>query len=132
MSRKAEYKQQNLDYIAQEAAKQDVNTLPEGVLYRVINAGDGATPSPTSVVSVYYKGRLINGRVFDDNTSNPCPEPFRLNEVIKGWQIALTHMKVGDKWEVTIPASLGYGSKTVDDIPRNSTLVFEIELVSIF
>ncbi len=132
MSRKEEYKQQNIEYLAKTALQPDVNKLPDGVLYRVINAGNGASPIATSVVSVFYKGRLINGRTFDDNTSNPCPEPFRLNEVIKGWQIALTHMKIGDKWEVIIPASQGYGSKTVDDIPRNSTLIFEIELVSIF
>lgn len=132
MSRKEEYKQLNLDFIAQKATKEGTLSLPGGLLYRVIKAGNGATPTSTSVVSVYYKGRLVNGRTFDDNTAQPCPEPFRLNEVIKGWQIALTHMKVGDKWEVIIPASQGYGSKTVDDIPRNSTLIFEIELVSIF
>lgn len=132
MSRKEEYKQHNIDFIAHAALQPDVNTLPGGILYKIINSGNGAIPTPTSVASVYYKGRLINGRTFDDNTSQPYPEPFRLNEVIKGWQIALTHMKVGDKWEVIIPASLGYGAKTVDDIPRNSTLIFEIELVSIF
>lgn len=132
MSRKEEYKQQNLDYLAQAASQPDVKSLQGGVLYRVINQGNGNSPSTTSVVSVYYKGSLINGRVFDDNMSSPCPEPFRLKEVIKGWQIALTNMKVGDKWEVIIPATQGYGSKTVDDIPRNSTLIFEIELVNIF
>lgn len=132
MSRKEEYKQLNLDFIAQEATKEGTLSLSGGLLYRVIKSGNGATPTSTSVVSVYYKGRLVNGRTFDDNTAQSCPEPFRLNEVIKGWQIALTHMKVGDKWEVIIPASQGYGSKTVDDIPRNSTLIFEIELVSIF
>lgn len=132
MSRKEEYKQQNIEYLVKTAAQPGVNKLPEGILYRIINNGNGASPTSTSVVSVFYKGRLINGRTFDDNTSNPCPEPFRLNEVIKGWQIALVNMKVGDKWEVIIPATQGYGSKTVDDIPRNSTLIFEIELVNIF
>lgn len=132
MSRKEEYKQQNIEYLVKTAAQPGVNKLPEGILYRIINNGNGASPTSTSVVSVFYKGRLINGRTFDDNTSNPCPEPFRLNEVIKGWQIALINMKVGDKWEVIIPATQGYGSKTVDDIPRNSTLIFEIELVNIF
>ena len=132
MSRKEEYKQQNIEYLVKTAAQPGVNKLPEGILYRIINNGNGASPTSTSVVSVFYKGRLINGRTFDDNTSNPCPEPFRLNEVIKGWQIALVNMKVGNKWEVIIPATQGYGSKTVDDIPRNSTLIFEIELVNIF
>ncbi len=132
MSRREDYKQQNLDYLIQEASKPETKTLQGGILYRIIKQGNGNSPLATNVVSVYYKGRLINGRVFDDNTTQPCPEPFRLNEVIKGWQIALPHMKIGDKWEVIIPASQGYGSRNVDDIPRNSTLIFEIELVNIF
>ena len=69
MSRKEEYKQQNLDYLAQVASQPGVKSLQGGVLYRVINQGNGNSPSSTSVVSVYYKGSLINGRVFDDNMS---------------------------------------------------------------
>ena len=132
MSKKEEYKQLNLKYIEDRKASGEMWTLPEGVLYRVIKEGDGIHPLSTSVVSVYYKGSLINGRVFDSNMSQPCPEPFRLNEVIEGWQVVLPHMKVGDRWEVVIPASLGYGSKGTDGIPRNSTLIFEIELVNVF
>lgn len=133
MSKKEEYKLQNLKFLEDYKQQDDVWTLPEGVMYRVITAGDGDTrPSSTSVVSIYYKGSLINGRVFDDNMSQPCPEPFRLNELIKGWQIVLPNMSVGDRWEVVVPATLGYGSKGTDGIPRNSTLIFEIELVNVF
>lgn len=132
MSKKEEYKQQNIDYLKEVALQPGVEKLPEGALYKIIKSGEGASPVATSVVSVYYKGTLINGRVFDSNLSQPCPEPFRLSEVIKGWQIALPRMKVGDTWEIFLPASLGYGSKGVDGIPRNSTLIFEITLVNIF
>lgn len=132
MSKKEEYKQQNIRYIDDLRQSGEMWTLPEGILYRVMKEGDGSRPMSTSVVSVYYKGSLINGRIFDSNLSQPCPEPFRLNEVIEGWQVVLPHMKEGDTWEVVIPASLGYGSKGTDGIPRNSTLIFEINLVKVF
>ena len=132
MSKKEDYKQANLKFLEDFSKGEGVKALPGGVLYRVIENGDGISPSATSVVSVYYKGQLINGVIFDSNLTQPCPEPFRLNEVIKGWQIALPQMKVGDKWEIVIPANLAYGSRGVDGIPRNSTLIFEIALVNVF
>lgn len=133
MSKKEEYKQLNLQFLEDYKKKDDVWILPEGVMYRVLSSGNGGVrPSSTNVVSIYYKGTLINGKVFDSNMSQPCPEPFRLNDLIKGWQIVLPHMCVGDRWEVVIPASLGYGSKGTDGIPRNSTLIFEIDLVNVF
>lgn len=132
MSKKEDNKQENLRFIKDYSLNEGVKSLPEGVLYREIKSGDGVKPLPTSVVSVYYKGSLINGRIFDSNLSQSCPEPFRLNEVIKGWQIALLHMNVGDTWEIVIPATLGYGARGVDGIPKNSTLIFEISLVSVF
>lgn len=132
MNKKEEYKQRNIDYIKEVALQPGIATLPEGALYKVIKSGEGVSPIATNVISVYYKGSLINGRVFDSNLSQPCPEPFRLSEVIKGWQIALPRMRVGDTWEIYLPASLGYGSKGVDGIPRNSTLIFEITLVNVF
>ena len=133
MSKKEEYKQLNLKFLEEYKQKEDVWTLPEGVMYRVITSSESnVRPSATSVVSVYYKGSLINGRVFDDNMSQPCAEPFRLNEEIAGWQIVLPHISVGERWEVVIPATLAYGSKGTDGIPRNSTLIFEIELVNVF
>lgn len=132
MSKKEDYKQENLKFIKDYSLNEDVKSLPEGVLYREIKSGNGVKPLSTSVVSVYYKGSLINGRIFDSNLSQSCPEPFRLTEVIKGWQIALPNMRVGDTWEIVIPATLGYGTRGVDGIPKNSTLIFEISLVSVF
>ena len=132
MSKKEEYKRLNIEYLKEVALQPGVEKLPEGALYRVVKAGHGVSPTDTGVVSVYYKGTLINGRVFDSNLSQPYPEPFLLKEVIKGWQIALPRMCVGDTWELFLPASLGYGAKGVDGIPRNSTLIFEITLVNVF
>lgn len=132
MSKKEDYKQENLRFIKEYSLNEDVKSLPEGILYREIKSGNGIKPLPTSVVSVYYKGTLINGRIFDSNLTQSCPEPFRLNEVIRGWQIALPNMRVGDIWEIVIPATLGYGARGVDGIPKNSTLIFEISLVSVF
>ena len=85
-----------------------------GVLYRVLESGQGsgATPRLNSIVSVHYKGTLISGREFDNSWKRNCPEAFRLNEVIDGWQIALQRMRVGDHWMVYIPYTVGYGTRT--------------------
>ena len=74
---------------------------------------------------------LIDGSVFDDNTSQGYPDAFRLADLITGWQIALTQMCAGDKWRIYVPAEVGYGAMSVAGIPKHSTLIFEIQLVSI-
>ena len=84
-----------------------------------------------SVVSVHYKGTLINGREFDNSWKRNCPEAFRLNEVIEGWQIALLRMHPGSRWIVYIPYTMGYGTRTSGPIPAYSTLIFEVELLNI-
>ena len=84
-----------------------------------------------SIVSVHYKGTLINGREFDNSWKRNCPEAFRLNEVIDGWQIALQQMRVGDHWMVYIPYTVGYGTRTSGPIPAFSTLIFEVKLLGI-
>lgn len=83
------------------------------------------------MVSVHYTGRLINGRVFDDTRRTSIPAAFRLKDVITGWQIALPRMVPGDRWEICIPAAAGYGACKAGDIPANSTLIFDVELLSI-
>lgn len=85
----------------------------------------------SSVVSVHYRGTLINGREFDNSYKRNCPEAFRLNQVIEGWQQALQQMHVGDKWIIYIPYTLGYGTRTSGPIPGFSTLIFEVELLGI-
>lgn len=80
---------------------------------------------------VHYSGSLINGRVFDETDRTQCPAVFRLYEVIDGWQIALSRMRPGDRWRIYIPSDMAYGSRTIDGIPGNSTLIFDVELLSI-
>ena len=130
---KKEYMMQNEAYLQEVAAREGVKPLPSGLYYEVIEEGEesAAKPRPTSVVTVYYKGMLINGKVFDDNTAQGYPDAFRLTELISGWQIALQHMRIGDYWRIYIPAKHGYGTRGTDGIPRNSTLIFEIKLMSI-
>ena len=128
---KKTYKAENTQYLAAIARQPDVRELAKGILCKVIESGNGRTPSLTDVASVYYKGSLINGKVFDDNTAQAYPDSFRLRELIEGWQIALTRMKEGDKWMIFVPSELGYGSRGDCDIPGNSTLIFEIKLVKV-
>lgn len=132
MGRKEEYKLQNEQFMQALRAEADVYELPCGILYKVLEEGSGTTtPRPGSVVSVHYRGTLINGREFDNSWKRNCPEAFRLSEVIEGWQIALQKMRVGDRWIIYIPYTMGYGTRTSGPIPAFSTLVFEVQLLGI-
>lgn len=132
MAKKEEYKEKNRLFLEEVAEQKGINRLPSGVLYKVIESGSGTvSPKPDSVVSVHYRGTLINGREFDNSYKRACPEAFRLNQVIEGWQIALQQMHVGDKWIIYIPFDLGYGNRPSGPIPAFSTLVFEVELLGI-
>ncbi len=131
---KKEYSVENRQFMANIRKQEGIVNLEEGISYRVISSGadsEGRTPTLRDVVCVHYTGRLISGYVFDSTTNGGYPEAFRLREVVEGWQIALQHMRVGDKWEIFIPSVLGYGVRTNGDIPGGSTLVFEVELLSI-
>ncbi len=129
---KQQYKQQNIDFLISKRQEPDVSELTKGILYKVIKSGNGEGKITThNVVCCYYKGSLINGRVFDNTFTQGYPEALRVKDLIVGFQIALEFMHIGDRWLVYIPAELGYGSKTNDDIPGNSTLTFEIEVVSV-
>lgn len=128
---KEKYRIENLDFLEDKKDEEGVKSLAQGVLYEVINSGDGKQANLRSIVSVYYKGELINGKVFDDNTKQGYPDAFRLNELITGWQIAIPQMKEGDKWRIYIPSELGYGKRGTHGIPGDSTLIFEIELVKV-
>lgn len=132
MAKKEEYKEKNLQFIEETALQEGVVKLPCGVLYKELVKGSGTvSPELSSVVSVHYRGTLINGREFDNSWKRGCPEAFRLNQVIEGWQQALRKMHVGDRWLIYIPYTLGYGSRSSGPIPGFSTLVFEVELLSI-
>lgn len=131
-NKKEEYKEQNLLFLEERASQEGVSKLPCGVLYKVLERGTGTvSPQLSSVVTVHYRGTLINGREFDNSWKRSCPEVFRLNQVIEGWQQALQQMHVGDKWIVYIPYTLGYGNRPSGPIPAFSTLVFEVELLGI-
>ena len=132
MNKKELYKQQNEQYLESLSQDNGVSKLAAGVYYKIIEKGSGSeTPRLNSLVSVHYKGTLINGREFDNSWKRNYPEAFRLNEVIEGWQIALQQMHVGDKWIIYIPYTLGYGTRSSGPIPAFSTLIFEVELLGI-
>lgn len=131
MAQKTDYKQQNELFLQEIARKPEVKPLNHGILYEILKSGNGTSPKIQNIVCVYYRGYLISGKEFDNNMTQGYPDAFRLSELIEGWQIALTQMRVGDKWRIYLPAQLGYGSRGTDGIPKNSTLIFEIELVSI-
>ncbi len=129
---KREYRQANKDWLETKAKEDGVNALSKGVYYKVISEGknDGRHPTPRSVVTAHYTGWTIDGKKFDSSLGG-IPMAFRLNELIEGWIIAIQQMCIGDKWEVYIPAELGYGKFSQHGIPGGSTLIFEIELFSI-
>jgi peptidylprolyl isomerase len=132
MSKKQDYKNNNLIYFEEKSKEEAIHRLPEGILYRVIRKGTGTkSPNIRSVVCVQYRGMLINGKEFDSSFNLRCAPAFRVSDLIVGWQIALSHMHIGDVWEITIPPHLGYGSMACGEIPGNSTLIFELELLSI-
>lgn len=118
-------------FLAANAKKDSVETLPSGVQYKILVKGTGEVPTATSKVKVNYEGRLIDGTVFDSSYERKQPATFGCNQVIKGWTEALTHMPVGSKWEIYIPQELGYGSREAGKIPPFSTLVFTVELLEI-
>ena len=119
-------------FLEENAKKEGVKTLPSGVQYRVIQEGSGATPAATDTVTVNYRGTLIDGTEFDSSYSRGKPATFRADRVIRGWTEALQMMKEGDKWELYIPPELAYGERGAGaKIGPNSTLVFEVELISV-
>jgi FKBP-type peptidyl-prolyl cis-trans isomerase FklB len=119
-------------FLEENSKKEGVKTLPSGLQYRVIKEGTGAIPSATDTVTVHYRGTLIDGTEFDSSYSREEPATFQANRVIDGWKEALQLMKAGGKWQLFIPAELAYGARSVGDkIKSNSTLIFEVELLSV-
>ena len=132
MSKKEIYKQKNIQFLKELSVEEGIQNLPCGIYYKVLETGEGkVSPTVRSIVSVHYRGTLIDGKEFDNSYKRNCPEAFRLCDVIDGWQIALQQMHVGDKWIIYIPSEMGYGSKASGPIPGFSTLIFEVELLSI-
>src|SRR5574344_405764 len=124
-------KEKGEKFLAENAKKEGVKTLPSGVQYKVIKEGTGAKPNANSSVTVNYEGRLIDGTVFDSSYKRNKPMTFKCNQVIKGWTDAIVQMPVGSTWEIYIPQELGYGSREAGQIKPFSTLIFKVELISI-
>lgn len=119
-------------FLAENAKKKGVKVLPSGLQYKIIKAGKGETPKASDEVEVIYEGKLLDGTVFDSTTKHGNKtDKFKAGNLIKGWTEALTLMPVGSKWELYIPQELAYGSRQAGQIPPYSTLVFNLELVSI-
>lgn len=129
---KGAYAQSNQAWLATKAQEEGVKALPKGIYYKVLAEGkqDGLHPSPRSIITAHYTGKTIDGKQFDSSRGG-APLAIRLCDLIDGWIIALQQMCVGDKWEVYIPAEMGYGRFSQPGIPGGSTLIFEIELLGI-
>ena len=133
MMKKAEAagKKEGDDFLAANKGKEGVIVLPSGLQYKILKAGTGPKPTTSDTVVCNYRGTLINGTEFDSSYKRGQPAKFPVTGVIKGWTEALQLMPVGSKWQLFIPADLAYGERGNQGIAPNSTLIFEIELLSI-
>jgi len=126
----AENKKAGEEFLKENSAKEGVTTLPSGLQYKVEKMGDGPKPSATSKVTVHYRGTLPNGNEFDSSYQRGQPATFQVNRVVAGWTEALQLMPVGSKWQIYLPAALGYGERGAPPrIGPNQVLIFEIELL---
>lgn len=126
-----DYRKANEAFLAANAKKAGVTTTASGLQYEVLKAGTGIKPTAASVVKVHYHGTLIDGTVFDSSVERKEPATFGVSEVIKGWTEALQLMPVGSKWRLYIPQELAYGPAEQGAIKPFSTLIFDVELLSI-
>ncbi len=141
MRKKQELQQQQLAdtnkkegdaFLATNKTKEGVVSLPSGLQYKILQEGTGPKPVATDTVSVNYRGTLLNGTEFDSSFKRGQPATFPVGQIIKGWTEALQLMPVGSKWQLFIPADLAYGPRGAGrEIGPNSTLVFDVELLSI-
>ena len=120
-------------FLAENAKKEGVVTLPSGLQYKILRQGNGAVATSNDEVEVKYEGKLIDGTVFDSSyTRSEQTNKFRPNQVIKGWTEALTLMPEGSMWELYIPQNLAYGERQAGQIPPYSTLIFKVEVEKVF
>jgi FKBP-type peptidyl-prolyl cis-trans isomerase len=119
-------------FLAANKAKEGVVTLPSGLQYKILTQGTGPKPTATDSVVCNYRGTLINGTEFDSSYKRGEPATFPVSGVIKGWTEALQLMPVGSKWQLFVPSDLAYGERSPGpEIAPDSTLIFEVELLSI-
>ena len=118
-------------FLEQNKQKDGVMTTESGLQYLILSEGRGNNPTLNDNVTVHYHGTLIDGTIFDSSVDRKQPATFPLNGVIPGWQEALQMMSIGSKWKIFIPSELAYGESGAGAIGPNSTLIFEVELLSI-
>ena len=118
-------------FLADNANQDGVTVTASGLQYKVLAEGSGDSPKATDTVKVHYEGRLISGSVFDSSIARGEPVSFPLNGVIPGWSEGVQLMKIGSKFQFTIPSALAYGPAGTGPIPPNSVLVFDVELLEI-
>ena len=132
MSKRTQYIQANKDWLEAKSKEEGVKALPKGIYYKVLSEGNQSSAQPTvrSIITAHYIGKTIDGKQ-SDSSRGGVPLACRLCDLIEGWIIAIQQMHIGDKWELYIPAEMGYGKFSQPDIPGGSTLIFEIELLGI-
>jgi FKBP-type peptidyl-prolyl cis-trans isomerase FklB len=118
-------------FLKENANKDGITTLPSGLQYKVIRAGSGKMPKAGNTVTVNYRGTLIDGTEFDSSYKRNQPASFQLDSVIPGWTEGLQLMKEGAKWQLFIPPDLAYGERSTGKVGPNSTLIFDVELISV-
>ncbi len=133
MAEAANNKKAGEEFLVQNAQKEGVKSLPDGLQYQILAEGQGESPDSNDLVTVNYEGKLIDGKVFDSSYRTGNPVTFPLNGVIKGWTEALSMMKTGAKWRIFVPSDLAYGERGFPNSPikPNSTLIFDIELLKV-
>lgn len=129
---RTDYVLKNRQWLEEKVHEAGVMALDKNIYYKVIKSGNksAAMPNRNSVITVHYIGKTINGKTFDSSRGGAAPA-MRLRELIQGWIIALQHMHVGDRWEIYLPAEMGYGRFSQPGIPAGSILIFDIELLSV-
>ncbi len=128
-----QYKEEGEAFLAENAKKSTVTTLPSGLQYEIIEEGSGIKPNVDSEVTVHYHGTLPDGTVFDSSYTRGTPAVFGVNQVIKGWTEALQLMPAGSKWKLFVPQQLAYGANPHPGGPilPYMALIFDVELISI-
>ncbi|MDO6765604.1 FKBP-type peptidyl-prolyl cis-trans isomerase [Agarivorans sp. 1_MG-2023] len=121
------------DFLSKNGQEDGIITTDSGLQYKVLEdvVNSDEKPSANSTVTVHYHGTLLSGLVFDSSVDRGRPTQFPLGQVIAGWTEGLQYMSAGEKFRFFIPSQLAYGDRSVASIPPGSTLVFDVELISI-